>query len=783
MSMKIFAPHAADAYKAGHLRQYATGTEYVYSNFTARGAKLASVLPDFDNKAVFMGLHGVLQWMLRDLWNESFFSQPRSQVLARFQRRMDYALGPGAVDTKHMGALHDLGYLPLRIKALPEGSRVNLRVPYFTVVNTDPRFYWLTNYVESQISAECWKTITNATVAYEFRRLLDAYCDKTGGIKDFVRWQGHDFSMRGMSGIFDSAQSGMGHLSCFTGTDTFLALDFAEDYYGADASTEALGGSVPATEHSVVTMEGPDQELEFVRRLITKIYPRGVVSSVSDSYDFWWMMTTGIKMLHDDIMARQPDMFGLNKFVVRPDSGVPDLIICGDPNAPQGSPESKGAIQCLWDEFGGSLTSTGHKLLDPHVGLIYGDAITLPRAQTILARLDENGFCSSNVVFGIGSYCVTPDTPILCSDLVWRPAGTLEVGQEILAFDENPNFGNGRHAVRTYTTAKIVHNTPAEKICCEVTTDIGDPITASEDHPWLVFVANRNRDNTYIGENKPIFSRENQVDYPRTPGLAWKTTAELRPGDQIAFIGRPWEVENTRAAGWLAGMFDGEGSISRSTGEERIPHFKVNISQNPGLLLDRVKRELEARGFTYYMNVRECPQVVLTGGWLEVLRFLGTVWPDRLRTKLPEMFDRMPALAQGRTYKLATVQDVQSVGTKTTASIQTSCGTFITGGYLSHNTYQHNTRDSLGHAYKSTWGVVNGVAREIFKDPKTDSGLKKSAKGLIRVEREGDDFVLYDQQTVEQEAAGALEVVFEDGRLTRFDSLSSIRQRLLGHQA
>jgi len=495
--MKLFAPHAADAYKAGHLRQYTPGTEVVYSNFTARGAKLATKLPDFDNKAVWIGLHGVLQWMLRDLWNETFFSQPKAQVLGRFQRRMDYALGPGAVDTKHMGALHDLGYLPLHIRALPEGSRVNLRVPFYTVSNTHPAFYWLTNYVESQLSAESWKTITNATIAYEFWRLFHRYCEKTGGIADFVRWQGHDFSMRGMSGIHDSAQSGFAHLSCFTGTDCFLALDFAEDYYGADASQESVGGSVPATEHSVVTMEGPDNELPFVRRLITELYPRGVVSSVSDSYDFWWMMTEGIKALHGDIMARQPDMFGLQKTVFRPDSGDPVLIVCGDPGAPQGSPESKGAIRCLWDEFGGTKTSTGHKLLDPHVGLIYGDAITLERAATILERLDAQGFCSSNIVFGIGSY-----------------------------------------------------------------------------------------------------------------------------------------------------------------------------------------------------------------------------------------------------------------------------------------TYQHGTRDSLGHAYKSTYGRVNGVPREIFKDPKTDSGVKRSAKGLLRVEKHGDDFVLFDQQTTEQAARGELNTVFVDGRITHHETLAGVRSRL-----
>jgi nicotinamide phosphoribosyltransferase len=144
--MNIFMPHAKDFYKSGHVFQYPKGTEYVYSNWTCRSDKWASVLPDFAHKVVFFGLQGVCQWMLIDDWNTSFFSQPLKEVVNKYRRRMDKALGTGRVTVDHIAALHVLGYLPARIKALPEGSRVDTRVPMWTIVNTLPEFFWVTNF-------------------------------------------------------------------------------------------------------------------------------------------------------------------------------------------------------------------------------------------------------------------------------------------------------------------------------------------------------------------------------------------------------------------------------------------------------------------------------------------------------------------------------------------------------------------------------------------------------------------------------------------------------------
>lgn len=430
--MNIFPPHATDFYKVGHRVQYPVGTSLVYSNFTCRSDKWANVLPDFDHKTMVFGLQGVCQWLLIDYWHRNFFAKPKMEVLARYKRRMEQSLGAVDFDCSHIGALHDLGYLPVLIKGLPEGSRVNLRVPNWTIQNTDPNFFWVTNYLETQLSAECWKALTSATTAFEYRVLLERYAALTGSAKEFVPWQAHDFSMRGLSGIHDSTQSGAGHLLSFTGTDTISAIDYLEDFYRASG---LVGGSVPATEHSVMCMGGLDGELETFKRLVTEVYPAGVVSIVSDTWDFWEVITTFTQKLKKEIVVRN------GKVVFRPDSGDPVKILVGDPAQEPGSPAFKGAVECLWEVFGGVETATGHRLLDPHVGLIYGDSITLQCAQEILEGLRLKGFASGNVVFGVGSYTYSYVTRDSFGTAIKATFGTVS-GEDRELF-KDPKTDNG----------------------------------------------------------------------------------------------------------------------------------------------------------------------------------------------------------------------------------------------------------------------------------------------------------------------------------------------------
>ncbi len=307
------------------------------------------------------------------------------------------------MDVSHIEALHDLGYLPLHIKALPEGSFVPYRVPLLTIRNTLPEFYWLTNMVECVLSNELWPMITSATTYNAYRKLFVKYAEQTGAPKAFIPYQGHDFCYRGMFGRHAGAMSGGAVLLAGgVGTDNIPGIDFVETFYGADVDTEVVGKSVPASEHSVVTSYGASNELETLRHLLTVVYPSGIFSYVSDSWDFWKLVTEYLPQLKELIMSRD------GKLVIRPDSGNPVEILCGIDNPPiDATPPQKGLIQCLWETFGGTVNEAGFKVLDSHIGAIYGDSITYERADAILSRLAKKGFASNNVVLGIGSYTYT----------------------------------------------------------------------------------------------------------------------------------------------------------------------------------------------------------------------------------------------------------------------------------------------------------------------------------------------------------------------------------------
>jgi len=391
-----------DFYKTDHRRQYPPKTEMIYSNFTPRASRLEGA-----NHVVVFGIQYFIKEYLIKRFNEEFFNRPKDLVVKRYKRRLDTALGLDAVPVDHIAALHDLGYLPIKIKALPEGTLCPLRVPCLTIRNTVPEFYWMTNFLETLLSTCLWMPMTSATIANQYRQLLDKYATKTSDIPEFVDWQGHDFSMRGHTSIESGSMSGAGHLLSFTGTDTIAAIDFLEEYYGADADKELIGGSVPATEHSVMSMGGMYDEVYTYRRLLTEIYPKGIVSVVSDTWDYWKVLTELLPKIKDVIMGRD------GKLVIRPDSGDPVKIICGDPEAEPGSNAYKGSAKILWEQFGGKVNSKGYRQLDSHIGLIYGDSITIDRCRRICEGLARSGFASTNTVFGIGSYTyqhVTRDT-------------------------------------------------------------------------------------------------------------------------------------------------------------------------------------------------------------------------------------------------------------------------------------------------------------------------------------------------------------------------------------
>jgi nicotinamide phosphoribosyltransferase len=243
--MKVLPILNSDSYKQFHHLMYPMGMTKLYSNMTPRSFKRLG-----NTHAVWFGLQYYIKEYLISQWNELFFDQPLKEVVAEYKRFHKH-FSFSDVTTDHIEKLHNLGYLPIKIKALPEGSLVPARVPFYTIVNTHPDFAWLVNFLETQMSTVIWDLTTNATIASMYRKQLDYWAWRTGD-ESFVQWQGHDFSQRGRSSV-ESTFNQAGHLLSFNGTDTIPAVLFLEKYYNANMEKELIGSSVPATEHSVAS--------------------------------------------------------------------------------------------------------------------------------------------------------------------------------------------------------------------------------------------------------------------------------------------------------------------------------------------------------------------------------------------------------------------------------------------------------------------------------------------------------------------------------------------------
>lgn len=222
---------ACDGYKLSHHFQYPEGTE----------------------GSVVFGIQYLIKEYLIKQFNENFFGLPKDQAVGDFANRVDNFVGIENVGIEHIKALYDLGYLPIEIKALPEGSLCPIRVPMMTIKNTLPEFFWLTNYLETLISCTLWLPCTSARL---YKKELKRHAEKTG-FPDTVNLDFccHDFSMRGMAGVEAAIISGMAHMTSFCGSETIPAIRALEEYYNADSSKELIAATVPATEHSVMCAE------------------------------------------------------------------------------------------------------------------------------------------------------------------------------------------------------------------------------------------------------------------------------------------------------------------------------------------------------------------------------------------------------------------------------------------------------------------------------------------------------------------------------------------------
>lgn len=435
---KISPTLMLDSYKVSQKFLMPPNTEFVYSNTTPRKSRIDGV-----THVVNFGLQYFIKEYLIDRWQEDFFNMEEDEAVKQYVRIITCHLGPDVVAEKEVRSLHRLGYLPIRIKSLPEGDLVPMRVPVNTIVNTHKDFGWLTNYLETIMQCETWPAITLATLFREFKKVFNKYADLTSETRDMVPFQGHLFAMRGMSSLQSNISTGMAHLLSFVGTDTIPSLVGAEYYYNANIEEELLGVSVAASEHSQETAyfdEDHEDESAYIQAMLDAV-PTGIVSVVCDGTDYWKFITETLPKFKDQIMARD------GKFVCRADSGDQTLISCGYDCVTVNKTKDEfldklftqtyqvkyfptkydcvktsdgfyldnrgdelqeyevdGSLLTLYKVFGGQVNSKGYKVLDPHIGFIYGDGMNFERVNMILEKLVDKEISTENMVFGLGSY-------------------------------------------------------------------------------------------------------------------------------------------------------------------------------------------------------------------------------------------------------------------------------------------------------------------------------------------------------------------------------------------
>ena len=382
-----------DSYKATHWKQLPKGTTILRSYLESRGGQ-------FDN-TLFYGL----QYYIKHYLSGKVISHQKIMQAKVF---WDQHLGPGHFNLE--GWLHILnthnGSLPVKIKAVPEGTSVPTSNVLLTIENTDPEVPWLTNYLES-ILLQIWYPITVGTLSREVKKVLINYLKKSTSydnseISQIVQFMLHDFGFRGVSSVESSGLGASAHLINFRGTDTVTGILFGQQYY---KTRNMLGFSIPASEHSTITSWGEPFEVKAFENMLDQ-FPTGLVACVSDSFDIiracrdYWGTT-----LRDKILSRD------GRLVIRPDSGDPKQTL-------------KQIFHVLWDKFGGTINDKGFKVLDPHVRVIQGDGVNYESISEILDMMISEGFSVENIAFGMGGALLqkvdrdTQKFAIKCSSIV-----------------------------------------------------------------------------------------------------------------------------------------------------------------------------------------------------------------------------------------------------------------------------------------------------------------------------------------------------------------------------
>ncbi|XP_060066239.1 nicotinamide phosphoribosyltransferase-like [Ylistrum balloti] len=357
-----------DSYKVTHHYQYPPNSTVVCSYFESRGGKF--------EKTVFFGLQYIIKRFLEgSVVTKEKIEEARDLYFLHFGHNYFNEEGWNYILEHHDGKL------PMRIKAVPEGSVVPTKNVLFTVENTDPKCFWLTNYFETLL-VQVWYPMTVATNSRYQKEIIAKYLDETADDLAFLGLKLHDFGFRGSTSVESAGIGGAAHLVNFCGTDTIAAIATARRYYGCDMA----GYSIPAAEHSTITTWGKDGETQAFRNMLTQ-FPSGPMACVSDSYDIWNACENVWGEKLKDIIVERGKNDGV--LVVRPDSGDPAEVVIK-------------VLTILEKKFGQTTNKKGFKMLPPYLRVIQGDGISYESLAKILEAMKKNQWSADNLVFGSG---------------------------------------------------------------------------------------------------------------------------------------------------------------------------------------------------------------------------------------------------------------------------------------------------------------------------------------------------------------------------------------------
>lgn len=354
-----------DSYKVNHYKQYPAGTSTVYSYFESRGGDFPEV--------TFFGL----QYYLKNYLQGQVVTQEKIEEAAtlynrHFGNEVFYREGWEYILKAYNG------YLPVRIKAVPEGIATPVHNVLMTIENTDPKCWWLTNFLETLL-VQVWYGSTVATLSKAIKQRVLDYLEETGD-PSLINFKLHDFGFRGVSSVESASVGGAAHLVNFSGSDTIAALTFIQDYY---YTNDVFGFSIPAAEHSTITSWGRENETAAYRNMLRQ-YDEGLIAVVSDSYDVYNACANiwgGV--LKEEVLKRKGTL------VVRPDSGIPKDVVLK-------------VIEILGEKFGYVTNEKGYKVLHPNVRVLQGDGVEYDTVEEILENLKQHGWSADNIAFGMG---------------------------------------------------------------------------------------------------------------------------------------------------------------------------------------------------------------------------------------------------------------------------------------------------------------------------------------------------------------------------------------------